>query len=48
MTDNQNDQEPKQEGWYKYGVAFIILEATIAVAQTIFALYLTLSGSRGL
>ncbi len=34
-------------GWYRYGVMFIALEAVIAVLQTVYALYMVLSGSGG-
>lgn len=47
-TDAGSDHEVKHERWYKYGIAFIFFEAGIAVAQTIFALYMTLSGAGGL
>ncbi len=45
--DTKNDTEVKQESWYKYGMMFIFLEAGIALTQTIFALFTTLSGSAG-
>jgi hypothetical protein len=46
MTKTTSDQPTEHDRWYKYGVAFIIFEASIAVAQTVFALYITLTGAR--
>jgi hypothetical protein len=44
------EQNPSQthSGWYRYGVIFIVIEAGIAVLQTIYALYMVLSGAGGL
>ncbi len=47
MNNVEKVEHEKQEGWYKYGMMFIFFEALIAVAQTIFALFSTLSGSAG-
>lgn len=47
MTNARDDAEVKQDGWYKYGIMFIIFEAGIAVTQTIFALYTVLTGPGG-
>lgn len=47
MTSTKNDTEIKQDGWYKYGIMFIIFQAGIAVAQTVFALYTVLAGPGG-
>ena len=37
-----------QHGWYRYGVAFIALEACIAILQTAYAIYMVLTGAGGL
>lgn len=40
---------PVQYGrWYKYGVAFTIFQSALAVAQTIYAIYMGLSGAGGM
>ncbi len=47
MNNTGQVEQEKQEGWYKYGMMFIFLEAFIALAQTVFALFSTLSGAAG-
>jgi hypothetical protein len=44
------EQKPTQKtgDWYRYGVAYIVVMAGIAVLQTIYALYMVLSGAGGL
>ena len=34
-------------GWYRYGVMFIAFQAGIAILQTVYALYMVLSGAGG-
>ncbi|MCE7733835.1 MAG: hypothetical protein GPJ54_03085 [Candidatus Heimdallarchaeota archaeon] len=47
MTTETDDIE-EFEPWYKYGVAILYFEMFLAIALTIFALYLTFSGSGGI
>lgn len=37
-------EEIEQEGWYKYGIAFLYIEMAIAIQVTLIALYMTLTG----
>jgi hypothetical protein len=43
----QTASNEKHGSWYRYGVAFIALEAFIAVLQTIYAVYMVLTGAGG-
>jgi len=44
----ENENPHKSSNWYKYGVMFIAFEAGVAVLQTVYALYMVLSGAGGL
>jgi hypothetical protein len=35
------------EPWYKYGVAFLVLEMAIAIAVSAYSLYMTFNGLGG-
>ncbi len=41
-------EEVKYDPWYKYGVYTLYLEMFLAIAFSIFALYMTFSGSGGI
>ena len=43
-TEDTTEFEP----WYRYGVAILYLEMFMAIALTIYALYLTFSGAGGI
>lgn len=45
---NQAPESSQNSGWYRYGIIFIAIEAGIAILQTIFALYMVLSGAGGI
>lgn len=47
-TDSEEVTEYEYEPWYRYGVAILYLEMFMAIALTIFALYLTFTGSGGI
>lgn len=47
MTGETKDTD-EFEPWYKYGVAILYIEMFLAIALTIFALYLTFSGAGGI
>lgn len=36
---------PPREPWYRYGVAFLFLEMTLAIAVCLYAFYLTFHGA---
>ncbi len=44
----QTTPQNESNSWYRYGVIFITFEAGIAILQTIYALYMVLSGAGGL
>lgn len=46
--EKELNPRPPERNWYRYGVMFITLEATLAILQTIYALFMVLSGSGGL
>ena len=41
-------EEVKYDPWYKYGVIALYVEMFLAIAFSIFALYMTLSGEGGI
>ena len=45
---NQTIDPSQNSGWYRYGVMFIAIEAGVAILQTIYALYMVLSGAGGI
>jgi hypothetical protein len=40
-------QSPPHEPWYKYGVAFLVLEMALAIAVSAYSLYMTFNGFGG-
>ncbi len=40
-------KQVQHEPWYKYGVAFLILEMAIAIAVSAYSLYMTFHGLGG-
>jgi hypothetical protein len=48
MNPVQESQEMVvQEPWYKYGVAFLVLEMVIAIAVSAYSLFMTFHGIGG-
>lgn len=47
MHSQMTDGEVRYEAWYKYGIAVLVLEMTIAVAVCGYSLYLTFHGLGG-
>ncbi|MDE3202312.1 MAG: hypothetical protein KGN79_15480 [Acidobacteriota bacterium] len=47
MHAQTSGEEVKYEPWYKYGVAALVLEMTIAIAVSSYSLYLTFHGLGG-
>ncbi len=43
----KHDGDKEYEPWYKYGVMFIYLEMFIAVAVSIYSLYMAFTGTGG-
>ena len=43
----QTTPQEEHGGWYRYGVMFIALEALIAILQTLYAVYMVLTGAGG-
>ncbi len=47
MHSHESSLEVKYEPWYKYGVAFLMLEMLISIAVCGYSLYLTFHGLGG-
>ena len=47
-TQLQIDRAVSHEPWYRYGVAILFLEMAIAVAVSVYALYMAFHGLGGL
>ncbi len=46
-TKNIKTDEEEFDAWYKYGVFILYLEMFIAIAVTIFSLYMAFTGTAG-
>ena len=46
-TTNASNEIARQEPWYKYGVAFLVLEMAVALAVSAYSLYMTFHGIGG-
>lgn len=47
MAATSSNVPSRQEPWFKYGVATLFLEMTIAIAVSAYSLYMTFNGLGG-
>jgi hypothetical protein len=46
-TSTTSEEVITHEPWYKYGVAFLVLEMVVAIAVSAYSLYMTFHGIGG-